>query len=258
MTSCEEIVSNYIGQLQGEFACLPAQDNRIRLITPYLYPDHDRIELFIRLQGDDAIVSDLGETLRYLDTTGMQVIGYPKRQFKANRIAEGLGVQMERGIIVKRGKVTEIGLLVFDVVTACKAVGDLVYSGTAYEPAIFHDEVADYLRSEKISAETDVPIQGQSSSAYKVNVRALIGNREALIATISPKSPKGVISRVDHVLRMWNDVNGTREKYTLYNDEVTQVRPEDVYLLEHANSYVHRWSAREQFLSALKKEEPVH
>lgn len=255
--TCEEIVSNYIEQLQGEFACLPVQDNRIRLITPYLYPDHDRIELFIRLHGDDAVVSDLGETLRYLETAGMQIIGFPKRQFKANRIAEGLGVQMERGIIVKRGKVTEIGALVFDVVTACKAVGDLLYSGTAYEPAVFQDEVADYLISQNISAETDVPIQGRSSTDYKVNVRARIGNREALIATISPKSPKGVISRVDHVLRMWNDVNGTREKYTLYNDEVTPMRAEDVYLL-NTNSSVHRWSARDEFLSALKKEEAIH
>jgi hypothetical protein len=256
--TCEEIIGNYISQLKGEFACIPTLDNRIRLITPYLYPDHDRIELFIRPTGDDVVVSDLGETLRYLDTAGMEIIGYPKRQFKANRITEGLGVQMERGTILKRGKVSAIGELVFDVVTACKAVSDLVYSGKAYEPAVFDEEVKDFLASENINAEMRVPIVGQSTSDYKVDLRVYVDQTESLIATISPKSPAGATSRVDHVIRMWGDVNDSREKYTLYNDEVTIVRPEDVYLLEHANSFVHRWTARELFVAALKKEERVH
>ena len=123
---------------------------------------------------------------------------------------------------------------------------------------MFQDEVADFLESEKLSAEVDVPIQGHSGSDYKVNVRVLIRNREALIATVSPKTPASAISRVDHVLRMWHDVNGNREKYTLFNDEVTQVRSEDVYLLEQANSFVHKWSARELLVAALKAEERVH
>lgn len=256
--TCEEIVGNYISQLQGEFACLPTPDNRIRLITPYLYPDHDRIELFIRFHEDDVIVSDLGETLRYLDTTGMQIIGFPKRQFKANRIADGLGVQMERGVILKRGKIAAIGEMVFDVITACKAVGDLVYSGNAYEPAVFEEEVIDFLATEKIQCEPHVPVKGQSNTDYKVSIRVFMAQREILIATVSPKTPAGLTSRVDRIFRMWNDVNGNREKITLFNDDVALVRPEDVYVLEHANSYVHRWTARELFVAALKGAERVH
>jgi hypothetical protein len=250
--TCEEIVGSYIGQLKGDFACLPAPDNRLRLITPYLYPDHDRIELFIRTQGEDVTISDLGETLTYLETTGLEIIGNTIREFKVHRIAEGVGVEIERGIIAKRGKLQDVGELIFDVVTACKAIGDLVYSTRAYEPALFEEEVAGYLIAEHFHVEPRAPIVGKSGTNYKVNLRVKVGLQDALVATISPKTPKGSIRKVNDTFRMWSDVNGDRIKYSVFNDEVALVRPEDVFLLQQANSRVFRWSAREEFLRNLK------
>lgn len=252
--TCEEIISSYIEQLQGDFACLPSPDNRVRLITPYLYPDHDRIELFIRIENQDVTISDLGETLTYLETTGLEVIGNSIREFKAHRIAEGVGVQIERGVIVKRGSVKNLGELIFDVVTACKAIGDLVYTTRAYEPALFEEEVAGYLIAENLTVEPRAPVIGKSGTNYRVSLRVRTGQREALVATISPKTPKGSIRRVNDTLRMWMDVNGNRTKYSLFNDDAALVRPEDVFLLQQANSHVYRWSAREAFLKDLKEE----
>lgn len=251
--TCEEIIKSYIGQLQGDFACLPSPDNRIRLVTPYLYPDHDRIELFIRLQDEDVTISDLGETLTYLEATGLVVIGNSIREFKAHRIAEGVGVEIERGIIVKRGKINKVGELIFDLVTACKAIGDLVYTTRAYEPALFEDEVADYLITEHFSIESRAPIIGRSGTNYKVSFRVKVGPREALVATISPRTAKGAIRRVNDTLRMWLDVNGDRRKYSLFNDEIVSVRSEDVFLLQQANSRVYQWSARDAFIKDLKE-----
>jgi hypothetical protein len=250
--TCDEIIGSYVKQLQGEFACLPSGD-RLRIITPYLYPDHDRIELFVKTDGDILTVSDLGETMRYLETVGFEVIGYSTRQFTANRIAEGLGVSVDRGVIVKRGRLEDVADLLFEVVTACKAISDLVYGSKAYSPAVFNEEVADYLTGEKIFVERHFPIQGASGSNYKVSLKARFDTRETLIATVSPRTPAGMVSKVNGIFRMWSDVSDHRDKYTLFNDDVVTVRSEDVNLLG-SKSDVYRWTARETLVADLKGE----
>jgi hypothetical protein len=254
---CEEIVNSYIGGLQGDFACSPSGD-RLRLVTPYLYPDHDRIELFIRADGSTVTISDLGQTLNYLESSGLEVIGNSIREFKAHRIAEGVGVNIERGVIVKRGDAGQVGELLFDVLTACKAIGDLVYTTRAYEPALFEEIVSDYLTAENLQVETHVPVEGQKTGTpYRVSLRVVTAHKENLIATISPKTLKGTIGKVNATFRMWSDVNGNREKYSLLNDETTQAREGDLNLLRSV-SRVYKWSEREQFLRDLKEAEPVN
>ena len=43
----------------------------LRIRTPYLYPDDDSIDLFCKSEGDAVVVTDLGETVRWL---GMQTV----------------------------------------------------------------------------------------------------------------------------------------------------------------------------------------
>jgi hypothetical protein len=255
---CEDIISSYIGELKEDFACLPMSSDRVRLITPYLYPDHDRIELFIRPDGKTVTISDMGQTLNYLENSGLEVIGNSIREFKVHRIAEGVGVNIERGIIVKRGETQHLGELIFDVLTACKAIGDLVYTTRAYEPALFEEIVSDYLIAEHLDVEPHVPVVGaKSGTPYRVSLKVVTPQKESLVATISPKTLKGTIGKVNATFRMWSDVNGQREKYSLLNDETTVVRDGDIALLTTV-SRVFRWSAREAFLSSLKAAEPIN
>jgi hypothetical protein len=45
------------------FTCAP-QGEFQRIRTPYLYPDGDNIDLFLKADGNVVTVSDLGETMR--------------------------------------------------------------------------------------------------------------------------------------------------------------------------------------------------
>lgn len=40
----------------------------VRIRTPYLYPDGDIIDLYWKEQNGQQILTDLGETLRWLET----------------------------------------------------------------------------------------------------------------------------------------------------------------------------------------------
>lgn len=58
LTPCE-LIALHAGAL---YKCAPS-GKYIRIRTPYLYPDGDVIDLYWR----DGIVTDVGETLRWLD-----------------------------------------------------------------------------------------------------------------------------------------------------------------------------------------------
>ena len=60
MMECWEIIDKYISGLRKGFHCVPG-DKRLRIITPYLYPDNDLIEVFIE---------DLGSGVLKLQTLG--------------------------------------------------------------------------------------------------------------------------------------------------------------------------------------------
>jgi hypothetical protein len=255
--NCEELISSYLATLQGGFSCLPSAKERVRVVTPYLYPDHDRIELFVRERGDKVTVSDLGETLRHLETLGMDVISNQKRWFQVQHIAAGLQVQVREGVILKEAAKESVGETIFDVLAACKAVADLIYSTRAYEPATFEDEVAEYLEESELKAERRVPVVGESGTKYTVNLQVPAGQKTALIATLSPKSSAGVRGQVNAVFRMWSDINHGAWKFSLLNDEMFVFRQEDLLLLQRVSA-LHRWTARQEFLAALKAEERKH
>jgi hypothetical protein len=60
-TVCQEIAKT-IGKL---FTCSTV-NGFIRIRTPYLYPDGDVIDLFLKEKDGQYVLTDLGETLRWL------------------------------------------------------------------------------------------------------------------------------------------------------------------------------------------------
>ena len=60
-THCEAIAE----QIGGLFSCTPVREY-VRIRTPFLYPDGDVIDLFLKESQGNVTLTDLGETLRWL------------------------------------------------------------------------------------------------------------------------------------------------------------------------------------------------
>jgi len=75
MTPCEAIA----GQLGALFACSP-HGKYVRVRTPFLYPDGDVVDLFVREEDEETIVSDLGESLRWLRNQTLAMKRPPKQR----------------------------------------------------------------------------------------------------------------------------------------------------------------------------------
>ncbi len=60
--TCNELVDSYVSTIRESIHCRPT-NGRLAMVFPFLYPDHDNVEMFVRESQDYMMVSDLGQTL---------------------------------------------------------------------------------------------------------------------------------------------------------------------------------------------------
>jgi hypothetical protein len=246
--NCEQVIRDYLSKIKAEFAC-EEFDGGLKIVTPYLYPDNDLVEVYVEELPDGRVrVSDLGEATRHLHTQGFDVFASPKRKFIAETAASRVNAVFQDGAIVKEGNAHEIGGVLFDVIVAARGVADLVYTSRAYEPAPFVDEVAEFLTEHRLRFERRVPVRGESGREYRVGFRI---EQKILLQPISAEFQRALKPRVDAALHMWLDVDRKASKFTLLNDVDFSWPEPDVVILSRFSS-VFRWSAREAIVAAIR------
>ncbi len=184
---CSEIIQRAVESLRRGFKCLQYED-RLCIVTPYLYPDNDLIELFVEDVGSGRIrVTDLGETLRHLESLGLDLYASRKRRFLLDQVSRRLHVDVYRGKLVKEGSIDEVGSLVTDVAASAHTIADLIYTSKAYEPATFPEEVSMFLAEHEVEHERNYRVLGQTGKLYRVNLR--INGKRALDILVEALSP---------------------------------------------------------------------
>ena len=249
--SCEEITRQYLETLSNRFTCEP-MDNHLRVITPYLYPNNDLIEVFVQERPSGKVrVTDLGETLRHLHSQGFDAATKSRRRDMVEIIASTTGVDLVLGQLTKTGPVDELGDILFDVIVAARGVSDLIYTSRAYEPATFVEEVSKFLLENGLKYDSPTNLTGQTRSVY--TVQFMLHRGPTYLEPLSPRQTSRSKTRVNVVFRMWSDCNGDigkDRKISMLNDIDVHWRPDDVALLGRVSTVLN-WSRRKELLSQL-------
>ncbi len=244
------LVEKYVASLKEGFKCVPS-GKRLRIITPYPYPDNDLIEIFVEALQDARVeVTDLGETLRHLHSQGFDVTSSPKRGFLAETVASRVGVGIINGRLSKTGPMEKSGDLMLDVIVASRGISDLIYTSKTYEPATFFEEVKEFFQENHFTIEQKVKITGTSGKRYSADFRILNG-RESYLQTLSPKQSQGVKGKVDATFRLWSDYNNSSKKVSLLNDIDFEWQQHDAVLLGRISKVAY-WSRKEEMVEYLR------
>lgn len=247
---CDEIIGTYLDTLRGDFKCIKG-DEFIRIITPYLYPDNDLIEVFVQEKSPDSfIVTDLGETLRHLHSQGFDVFSTSKRKFLYETITSRSNLKAMKGELIRETTPDKLGEAIFDVISTSKALGDLIYTSIAYEPAVFVHEVEQYLKENDIHYEKNIPIIGATGKKYRIHLRVL-NHQESLMEILSPKSRSGIKQKVDGAFRIWYDIDKEARKFSVLNDVDFEWKAPDIRILNEVSEVI-LWSKKEKILDLLK------
>ena len=73
-----------------------------RIHTPYLYPDGDNIDLYLKTDGNVITVTDLGETMRWLRSQSLSLRRSPKQNALIADACMTHGVELYKGMLLAR------------------------------------------------------------------------------------------------------------------------------------------------------------
>jgi Domain of unknown function DUF1828 len=254
MTSPCQVIAQQIGEL---FVCTP-HDRYTRIRTPYLYPDGDVIDLFLRQNGDVSTLTDLGETLRWFRMQTPSLRRSPKQRQIIEDVCLNHGVELFRGMLVIRvDSERDLGPAVTRLSQAALRVSDLWFSVRNRAVQSITDEVADFLTEKEIRYERSEKIPGRSGRIWPVDFHTWTPNRSSLVYVLSTGSRASAKSIVEHVVASWYDMSHMKVGpqplgfVSLFDDTLDIWSDEDLRLAGQLSD-VSRWSRPDEFESVLR------
>jgi hypothetical protein len=250
---CQEF-SNGLGAL---FTCTPHGGYQ-RIRTPYLYPDGDNIDIFCKPQGDITLVSDLGETSRWLRMQSISLKRSPKQKALMEDVCLTHGVEFYKGMLLARCRPGEqLASVSFRVAQAALRMSDLWFTMRTRSVASVTDEVTDFLTDRRLPFERGEKLAGRSGRVWTPDFHVRTVHRSSLVYVLSTGSRSAARSVVNHVHTAFFDLNHLAAGpealcFVSLFDDTADVWSEEDFRLADQLSAVARWSQPDEFAEILK------
>lgn len=251
MNLCDMLAS----QLGALFTCAP-HDPYTRIRTPFLYPDGDVVDLFAREANGVVVVSDLGESLRWLNS---QTVAQHRTQ-RQRQIIEDVclnhSVELFRGMITARVKTGEsLAAAVMRVGQAAVRVSDIWFTLRGRVVQTVTDEVADYFVERSVKFDRAEKLPGRSGRVWTVDFHVFEAQHGSLVNVLATGSRGAARGIVNAVVTAWHDLSHMHAQQlsfvSLFDDTLDVWAAEDFKLVEELST-VARWSRPDEFEQLLK------
>lgn len=250
MSICDQIAGEF-GQL---FSCSTV-NRHVRIRTPFLYPDGDVIDVFYRLEGEMVIISDLGETTRWLRSQTPSMRKTFKQKQLILDICAANEVEFFRGSLnIRANAGANIAQKVNQLVQAIIRVSDIWLTFRTKSSQSFADEVAEFLQEKNISFERNDKLPGRSGRAYTVDFHTFHENRGGLVNVLSTGSKAYANMTAERTLACWYDLSylkSTNLRFISLFDDSFDVWTAEDFRLVSGLSETAVWSKPEEFVELL-------
>jgi len=251
---------NACGQLTAElgalFSCVE-QNGYERIRTPFLYPDGDNIDVYLKMNEGVVTVSDLGETARWLR---MQTVA-PRRSPKQLKLVEDAclthGVEFYRGMLMARCRPGDsLAAVVTRVAQAALRVSDLWFTFRTRSGESIADDVAEVLLEQSLPFVRGEKLAGRSGRSWTVDFHVRAPQRSSLVYVLSTGNRSAARKVTEHVVAAWHDLNSLAVgpealQFVSLFDDTTDVWADEDFRLVESLSTVTRWSRPDEFTELL-------
>lgn len=245
-----------VGGLGALFSCSEI-NGYTRVRTPFLYPDGDVIDLFLKSKDGVTTISDLGETSRWLRMQSLS----PKRSPKQSKLLEDVclnhGLEFYRGMLMARVKPLDTPSEVFmRVAQGALRASDLWFTMRTRAVESTTEEVDLYLVEKGVKFERAQKITGRSGRVWQPDFHTRSPNHSSLVYVLSTGSKAAARRVTEHVVTAWHDMNSLKvgpealRFVSLFDDTMDVWSSEEFRLLEDV-SEIARWSQPDAFLDIL-------
>ncbi|TKC99677.1 DUF1828 domain-containing protein [Polyangium fumosum] len=246
-----------VEQIGALFVCTPHAPY-IRMRTPLLYPDGDVIDIFVRPQGNAMLVTDLGESLRWLRTQTSAGRRSPKQQQMIQDVCQTHGIELFNGMLVLRDvEPAKLAGAVLGLGQAASRVGDIWFTMRTRTTQSVTDDVEDLLRANELPFERGRKMRGRSGRDYSVDFEVHAPKHLSLVQVLSTGSRAATSGLVDHAYTLWSELayhkapGNPMQFVSLFDDTVDVWAREDFKLLETVSDQIVMWSRPDAVVQAL-------
>ncbi|NQT39091.1 MAG: DUF1828 domain-containing protein [Planctomycetes bacterium] len=252
ISPCDQISE----QMGGLFTCEKTARGYVRIRTPYLLPDGDIIDLFLRDDGKYHTLTDLGETLRWLRCNALTARKTIKQRQLIADVCRTCGIELFKGQLTLRTE-AESGFAekVTRLAQACLKVADIWFTFRTRSGQSVSDEVSDLLETKNIQFERNERQVGRSGRMYTIDFHTYAANSSSLVLVLATGT-RGATRRIsEHVMATWHDLSNLRSQsqvrfVSLFDDTVDVWQSEDFRIVEDFSD-VRRWSRPEEFMETI-------
>lgn len=246
-----------IQQTIGELFTCSSVNEYTRIRTPFLYPDGDVIDVYLKEKAGVVTLTDLGESLRWLRMQSLSPRRSPKQQKLVEDICLTHGLEFFKGMFVVRVKAGEtMGKAVTRLAQGALRVADLWFTMRTRSVESAGDEVEDFLKEKEIPFERGETLIGRSGKPWRVDFHTRTAKRSSLVSVLSTGSRGASRAMAEHVLATWYDLSNLKigpealQFVSLFDDTLDVWSPEDFKLVSDLSEITH-WSKPDEFAAKL-------
>jgi len=239
MTLDCETLKGYVTSLSLVTSCDVIKNGMLRIATPFRYPDSSQVDLFLGITGDifsPIRVTDLGQTSAYLLDLQVKPWATQKRKKIVEDVCASLEVEQDGAELFVRMQESElksIGLsgAMVRVAQACIRTADIAYTQRLRIPALFKDDVEEFITGDKVKVESGFSLPGRFQKDVSVDFLTKGRHVQSLILTLSTQNTAAAHGISNEVFRKWYDLELHRTDYqflTLFDSTNNSFRDEDL------------------------------
>ena len=227
-------------------------DNHVEITTPFLDRHNDYLQIYVKRENDEYVLTDEGFILDDLELSGCNMDN-PKRQEVLNTMLNGFGVQKNERALEISTSLENFGISKHNLIQAMLAVDDLFYLASLKVSSFFHEDVMNWLDMSHIRFTPNLKFTGISGYDHHFNfvIPKSENQSERIIRAINR-------TRRDNTEAMafaWKDIRQVRtaesKAIAILNDTEEPISKSELDAMRYYGINVIRWSKRDEALNDL-------
>lgn len=256
---CQELSQN-IGTL---FTCSEFKDF-IKITTPFVYPDGDVIDIFYRKVNQGFILTDLGETIRWIESQSVYGMRNDKQKELIETIRLTHNLEVKRDMFITRVDSGEdsikLAASVLELGQALVRLSDLWILQTGRKTRTVLDSVEDFIKKNNIvNYQREKVFTGRTTGIdWRPHFYTTVDGNNVLTHVLSTSDKSNAKAIMCKVNTQWQDLESfkTESNYRFISlivdpDERTKIWTEGNKKILSKSSEVINWSNKNNFKKAL-------
>lgn len=248
----KQLIDSYINWIREGISFRELNEGWHEIVTPFLNHKNDMIELYVKQDGEQILLSDAGNTLGELRLSGLELNKSSKKTDEVNTILRSFGLSLGKSEIFAKTTKANFPQVKHRLIQAILSIDDMFLLSSPRVESFFIEDIAEFFDLNDIISVRDTSFVGKSGLSHKFDfvLPKIRQRRETTIKAInSPRKDK-----IGNALWMFEDIKTVRPEtnnLVIINDENDV--PNDFYqALNEYNVPFFSWSNRTQFIENLK------